>query len=90
MIRRKGDDRQRTFDDLQAIGPELPPDVIARASSVIPIARDTPGVASTKTAPRAANRSAAAWEFWLAALVLGLAFASRACDARPVHGEPMQ
>jgi hypothetical protein len=30
MIRRRDDDRQRTFDDLQAIGPEMPPDVIAR------------------------------------------------------------
>jgi hypothetical protein len=30
MIRRRDDDRQRTFDDLQPLGPELPPAVIAR------------------------------------------------------------
>jgi putative ABC transport system permease protein len=59
-------------------GVTIPPDVIARASSVIPIKRDTPGVASTKTPARAANRDASPWEFWLAALVLGLAFAALA------------
>jgi len=59
-------------------GVTIPPNIIARASSVIPIKKDTPGVASTKTAPRAANRNAAPWEFWLAALVLGLAFAALA------------
>jgi putative tryptophan/tyrosine transport system permease protein len=56
----------------------IPPGIIARATSVIPIKRDTPGVASTKTLPRAANRNASPWEFWLAALVLGLAFAALA------------
>jgi putative tryptophan/tyrosine transport system permease protein len=59
-------------------GLTIPPDVIARASSVIPIKRDTPGVASTKTVRHATNRDASPWEFWLAALVLGLAFAALA------------
>jgi putative ABC transport system permease protein len=59
-------------------GVTIPPDIIARASSVIPIKGDTPGVLSTKSRPRPANRNAAAWEFWLAALVLGLAFAALA------------
>ena len=59
-------------------GVTIPPNIIARASSVIPVKKDTPGAASTKTAPRAANRNAAPWEFWLAALVLGLAFAALA------------
>ncbi|HEV8499600.1 MAG TPA: ABC transporter substrate binding protein [Gemmatimonadaceae bacterium] len=59
-------------------GVTIPPNIIARASSVIPIKKDTPGVASTKTARRTANRNAAPWEFWLAALVLGLAFAALA------------
>ena len=59
-------------------GLTIPPGIIARATSVIPIKRDTPGVASTKTLPRAANRNASPWEFWLAALVLGLAFAALA------------
>jgi len=59
-------------------GVTIPPNIVARASSVIPIKKDTPGVASTKTAPRATNRNAAPWEFWLAALVLGLAFAALA------------
>jgi len=59
-------------------GLTIPPEIIARASTVIPIKRDTPGVASTKTPPRAANRDASPWEFWLAALVLGLAFAALA------------
>jgi hypothetical protein len=30
MTRRRYDDRQQTDDDLQPLGPELPPDVIAR------------------------------------------------------------
>ena len=58
-------------------GVTIPPDVIARASAVIPgEAGDTAGVASTEVAGAArANRAAAPWEFWLSALVLGLAFA---------------
>jgi len=56
----------------------IPSDVIKRASVVIPVKRDSAGVASTKSPARAANLAAAPWEFWLSALVLGLAFASLA------------
>jgi len=56
----------------------IPSDVIKRASVVIPVKRDSTGVASTKSPARAANLAAAPWEFWLSALVLGLAFASLA------------
>src|SRR4029078_7901884 len=56
----------------------IPDNVIKRASVVIPIKRDSAGVVSTKSPARAANLAAAPWEFWLSALVLGLAFASLA------------
>jgi putative ABC transport system permease protein len=60
-------------------GLTIPPNVIARASLVIPVKRggDTVGFVSPKPSTRSAdaNRSAAPWEFWLSALVLGLAFA---------------
>jgi len=56
----------------------IPSDVTKRASVVIPVKRDSAGVASTKSPARAANLAAAPWEFWLSALVLGLAFASLA------------
>ena len=59
-------------------GVTIPPDVVKRASTVIPVKRDTAGVASTKSPARAANLAAAPWEFWLSALVLGLAFAALA------------
>jgi putative ABC transport system permease protein len=61
-------------------GVTIPPDIIARASSVIPIKRgaDTAGFVSTKLSRRAASRDASPWEFWLSALVLGLAFAALA------------
>ncbi|HMA03540.1 MAG TPA: ABC transporter substrate binding protein, partial [Gemmatimonadaceae bacterium] len=59
-------------------GVTIPPDVIKRASTVIPVKRDAAGVASTKSRARTANLAAAPWEFWLSALVLGLAFAALA------------
>jgi putative ABC transport system permease protein len=59
-------------------GVTIPPDIIKRASTVVPVKRDS-GVGSAKKATRrAANRSAAPWEFWLSALVLGLAFGTLA------------
>jgi putative ABC transport system permease protein len=61
-------------------GVTIPPEVIARASRVIPVRRDTTGFVSAKPFTRSANgdRNAAPWEFWLSALVLGLAFAALA------------
>ena len=62
-------------------GVTIPPDVIARASLVIP---DKPGsdtvlsVSPTSTGSATANRETAQWEFWLSAVVLGLAFAALA------------
>jgi putative ABC transport system permease protein len=62
-------------------GVTIPRDVIARASTVIPVKGrgDTvaPGSPTTSTAPNASRKSAP-WEFWLSALVLGLAFATLA------------
>jgi len=62
-------------------GVTIPPDVIARATVVIPVngGSDTAG----RVAPRApssaeGNRGSAPWKFWLSALVLGLAFATLA------------
>jgi putative ABC transport system permease protein len=63
-------------------GLTIPPEVIARASSVIPAKRagDTTGFVATRPSVGAGNvtRNAAPWEFWLSALVLGLAFAALA------------
>jgi putative tryptophan/tyrosine transport system permease protein len=59
-------------------GVTIPPEVIKRASTVIPVKRDVAGGASTKSRARTANGAAAPWEFWLSALVLGLAFAALA------------
>ena len=60
-------------------GVTIPPDVIARASSVIPDKRTADTVvAGTPTQPAPSTtggREASQWEFWLSALVLGLAFA---------------
>ena len=71
--------------DLRAaadFGVTIPPEVIARASSVIPLERgaDSLGLVSPRAAvrPADANRTAAPWEFWLSALVLGLAFTALA------------
>lgn len=59
-------------------GVTIPPDVVARASVVVPVTGDPGGAVSTKPSARAANRNASPWEFWLSALVLGLAFAALA------------
>ena len=60
-------------------GVTIPPEIIARATTVIPLAGagDTVGGAARKPSARSAtaNRATAPWEFWLSALVLGLAFA---------------
>ena len=66
--------------DLRAaaeFGVTIPPEVIARASTVIPV---DGGADTGRVAPRAPNagNGSAAWEFWLSALVLGLAFAALA------------
>ncbi|MES2177554.1 MAG: ABC transporter substrate binding protein [Gemmatimonadota bacterium] len=69
------------FVDLGAaadFGVTIPAEIIERAAKVIPVKRDSVGVASTKSTTAAANRNAAPWEFWLSALVLGLAFAALA------------
>ena len=63
-------------------GVTVPPEVIARASSVIADKRgsDTVATGSSTPATRAAetSREPTQWEFWLSALVLGLAFAALA------------
>ena len=63
-------------------GVTIPPDIIARASEVIRDKRAADTVvagASTQPAPSAnTTREASQWEFWLSALVLGLAFAALA------------
>ncbi|HUQ81390.1 MAG TPA: ABC transporter substrate binding protein [Gemmatimonadaceae bacterium] len=60
-------------------GVTIPPEIIARATKVIPRpgAGDTVAGGARKPPARAAtaNRATAPWEFWLSALVLGLAFA---------------
>ena len=56
-------------------GVTIPEEIIARASLVIPVKRDTARATSTKPGIYTANRNASPWDFWLAALVLGLAFA---------------
>ena len=60
----------------------IPPAIIARASSIIPVkgAGDTVGFVRPKPSTNAANanRRASPWDFWLSALVLGLAFATLA------------
>jgi putative ABC transport system permease protein len=71
--------------DLRAaadFGLTIPPNVIAAATKVIPLERtgDTVGVGRAQLPTRAAdaNRASAPWEFWLSALVLGLAFTALA------------
>ena len=63
-------------------GVTIPQDVIARASLVIPVkgAGDTVGRATPKPGSIVPNtsRKASPWDFWLSALVLGLAFATLA------------
>jgi putative tryptophan/tyrosine transport system permease protein len=63
-------------------GITIPAEVIKAASRVIPLERggDTVGVAPIRpsTRPAGTNREASPWEFWLAALVLGLAFTALA------------
>jgi putative ABC transport system permease protein len=63
-------------------GVTIPPDLIARASTVIPAkgAADTirPGFPKTPATAPNAPRQASPWDFWLSALVLGLAFATLA------------
>jgi putative ABC transport system permease protein len=70
--------------DLRAaadFGLTIPPDVIKAASRVIPLDRggDTVGVVPPSPARSAdASRGSSPWEFWLSALVLGLAFTALA------------
>ena len=71
--------------DLRAaadFGITIPPNVVAAATRVIPLGRDgdTVGVvpAQSSTRPAEAGRASSPWEFWLAAVVLGLAFAALA------------
>ena len=63
-------------------GVTISPALIARASSIIPLGggKDTIGRIAPRPPARAAgaNRAAAPWEFWLSALVLGLAFTALA------------
>ena len=63
-------------------GVTIPQDVIARATTLIPAREtgDTVGLVRPTTSPNAANtnRAASPWDFWLSALVLGLAFATLA------------
>ena len=61
-------------------GVTIPPEVIARASTVVPVHGEGGVDTVGRVAPRAgnANSGTAAWEFWLSSLVLGLAFATLA------------
>jgi len=63
-------------------GVTIPPDLLARATTVIPVkgAGDTVRVAQPNVPPASAitNRQPSPWAFWLSALVLGLAFATLA------------
>ena len=71
--------------DLRAaadFGITIPPNVVAAATRVIPLGRngDTVGVVPPQSSTRSAEagRASSPWEFWLAAVVLGLAFAALA------------
>ena len=63
-------------------GVTIPPDIVARASTVIPARSkgDTlrPGNPRAPSAAPNARRRASPWDFWLSAVVLGLAFATLA------------
>ncbi len=63
-------------------GVTIPPDVIARASTVIPVKAvgDTGRVRQPNAPPTSTgtHRQPSPWDFWLSALVLGLAFATLA------------
>jgi putative ABC transport system permease protein len=61
-----------------AFGVTIPPEVTARAFKVIAVTRDSAGVVTGTPSRSAATRSASPWEFWLSAVVLGLAFAALA------------
>jgi putative tryptophan/tyrosine transport system permease protein len=61
-----------------AFGVTIPPELVARASKVIPATRDSAGVVTATAFKQAPTRSASQWEFWLSAAVLGLAFAALA------------
>jgi putative ABC transport system permease protein len=61
-------------------GVTIPEDVIAKATIVIPAngGNDTGRIAPRQPASTESSRGTAPWEFWLSALVLGLAFATLA------------
>jgi putative ABC transport system permease protein len=61
-----------------AFGVTIPPEIIARAFKVIAATPDSAGGVARKPIRDAAARSASQWEFWLSAVVLGLAFAALA------------
>ena len=62
----------------RAFGVTIPPEIVARALKVIPIGGDSSAVGAGKAVAPAATRSGSQWEFWLSAVVLGLAFAALA------------
>ncbi|HMC54238.1 MAG: hypothetical protein DMD35_08120 [Gemmatimonadetes bacterium] len=59
-------------------GVTIPPELIARATQVIPATRDSAGVIKGTPLRQTAARSTSQWEFWLSAAVLGIAFAALA------------
>jgi len=63
-------------------GVTIPPDIVARASTVIPARSEgdtlRPGNPRPTSAAPNARRRASPWDFWLSAVVLGLAFATLA------------
>ncbi|MEP7066803.1 MAG: ABC transporter substrate binding protein [Gemmatimonadota bacterium] len=61
-----------------AFGLTIPPSIIARAFKVIPATRNSASVASGELLRQAASGGTSQWEFWLSAVVLGLAFAALA------------
>ncbi len=59
-------------------GVTIPPEIIKRASKVVPATHDTSGKKPPRSTEPAATRGTSPWAFWLSAVVLGLAFASLA------------
>ena len=62
----------------RAFGATIPPQVVAHAFKVIAARHDSIGVDAGATVKQGELRGASPWEFWLSAVVLGLAFAALA------------
>jgi putative ABC transport system permease protein len=62
----------------EAFGVTIPPAIVARAFKVIQPSRDSASAQAGTPLHQAVPRSASQWEFWLSAVVLGVAFAALA------------